>query len=56
MQQEDPDELQLLDESDTKWVNLWRMAARKKKPTTSNHVTILVLSPIETEPVSIKKK
>jgi len=42
MQDTDPDTLQLLDETDEKWVSLWRKAGHKK--TARNKITFYVPS------------
>jgi hypothetical protein len=40
-QENDPDTLQLLDETDKKWVKLWRKVALKE--TTSNNLVPIIL-------------
>jgi hypothetical protein len=47
-QENDPDTLQLLDESDKKWVKLWRKAALKE--TTANTLEHFVLQQEKMEP------
>lgn len=39
-QENDPDTLQLLDETDKEWVKLWRKAALKEKPVTLQHFVL----------------
>ena len=41
MPEDDPDTLQLLDESDANWVKLWRKAARKELK--SSCITCVIL-------------
>jgi len=53
----DSDTLQILDESDTEWVELWRNATRKKVSHPSE-LTITVISPEEplTKPLQTKTR
>ncbi len=53
-QENDPDTLQLLDESDKEWVRLWRKAALKE--TTTNTLEIFVLQQENIEPPLLKTK
>ena len=53
-QENDPDTLQLLDESDKKWVKLWRKAANKQ--TTANTLELFVLQQETIKPPHLKIK
>ena len=52
-QENDPDTLQILDESDKEWVKLWRKAKLKK--TTSNTTIYVVPNQENINPALIKK-
>jgi len=54
VQENDPDTLQLLDESDKEWVRLWRKAALKE--TTTNTLVHFVLQQENMEPRHLKIK
>ena len=53
-QENDPDTLQLLDESDKVWVRLWRKAALKE--TAANNLMHFVLQQENTKPPHLKIK
>ena len=54
-QENDPDTLQILDESDKEWVNLWRKAALKETPIILEHF-VLQQENIETPQLKIKSR
>lgn len=53
-QENDPDTLQLLDESDKEWIRLWRKAALKE--TTTKTLEHFVLQQENIEPRHLKTK